>query len=238
MNAERARPKRAADLVPPVAALALVLLFTGLGFWQLDRAGQKQALQQSFANAADHVPVTADLKPTLYQPIAATGRYLGERQFLIDNMVQDGRLGYYVITPFEFAAGGPLLLVNRGWLAGSATDEKLPAIAVGHAPQTVKGRAGRLPRAAIRPGAALHDDGWPKVATFPTAAELGHALGRPVLPYVLLADPEPGVDLVRRWQPRQMGSARHLGYAFQWFALALTVIVVTVVLYRKRRAGR
>jgi surfeit locus 1 family protein len=238
VNEERALTSRAADLVPPVAALVLVLLFTCLGFWQLDRAEQKQALQESFENAAERASVTDDLKPALYQPIAATGHYLGERQFLIDNMVQDGRLGYYVITPLELAPAKPLLLVNRGWLAGLATDRKLPSIAVGALPQTVTGRAGRLPRAVIRPGAALRAGDWPKVATFPTTAELGRALGRPVLPYVLLADPEPGVGLVRRWQPQQMGPARHIGYAFQWFALALTVVVVAVVLYRRQRAGR
>lgn len=232
-------PKSATDLVPPLAGLALVVLFGSLGFWQLDRADQKRALQASFDAEGEYLPVTGSAAPSRYQPVAATGRFLGERQFLIDNMIVDGRLGYFVITPFEFAADGPLLLVNRGWIAMNPADEGLPSIPVGNAPQTVKGRAGRLPRAAIRPGPALgNTGGWPKVATFPTAEELGSALGREVLPFVLLEDADPATTLVRRWQPQQIGPMRHIGYAFQWFALALAVIVVTVVLYRKKRAGK
>ncbi|MGH8196006.1 MAG: SURF1 family protein [Woeseiaceae bacterium] len=239
MNEGPARQIRLSDLVPPLAALALIVMFTGLGFWQLDRAEQKRALQESFSNAGDYLDVTGASDPALYQPIVATGRFLNERQFLIDNMIQGGRLGYYIITPFEFAADGPVLLVNRGWVAAAPPGDILPPIAVGAAARTVKGRAGRLPRAAIRPGVAFESgNAWPRVATFPTAAELAQALDREVLPFILLANPEPGTNLVRDWQPPTIGPSRHLGYAFQWFALALTVVVVTIVLYRKKRAGR
>lgn len=232
-----APPKKVSDLVPPLAAILLVLFFTSLGFWQLDRADQKRALQESFENEADYLPVDGHITPAPFQRLVAAGRYLDERQFLVDNMVVDGRLGYFVITPFEFAGDGPLLLVNRGWIA-MVTDDGLPSIAVNDALRTVQGRAGHLPRAAIRPGDAFESAGdWPKVATFPTAEELGSALGREVLPFVLLADPDPATGLVRRWEPKTIGPGRHLGYAFQWFALAATVIVVTVVVYRKKRAG-
>jgi LPXTG-motif cell wall-anchored protein len=32
-----------------------------------------------------------------------------------------------------------------------------------------------------------------------------------------------------------MGPMRHIGYAFQWFALALAVLVTGIVLYRRKR---
>jgi len=50
-----------------------------------------------------------------YQHIEAGGRYDEGRQILIDNMVNDGRAGYFVITPFALTGGG-WLLVNRGWV--------------------------------------------------------------------------------------------------------------------------
>jgi surfeit locus 1 family protein len=224
--------------VPPLAALALVILFTMLGFWQLDRADQKRTLEASFEAGGEYLEVTAGVTPELYRRISATGRFLGGTQFLIDNMVQDGRLGYYVITPLATAEGAPLLLVNRGWAARRG-DGDLPEIAVSGDVRTVKGRAGHLPRVGVRPGTPLEGAGdWPKVATFPTLEDLAGELGRPVLPFILLADPDPTTSLVRRWQPRQAGPMRHLAYAFQWFALAAAVVVVTAVVYRKQRAER
>lgn len=223
--------------LPPFAAAALVVLFTGLGFWQLDRADQKRALEASFEAEGAAIEVTANADPALYQHLRATGRFMNERQFLIGNIVQDGRLGFYAITPLELAGGGPLLLVNRGWTP-RPSDGELPDVQVADQPRTVRGRAGRLPRVGIRPGTALEaGGGWPRLATYPTVDELGQALQRPVLPYVLLADPDPASGLVRRWEPHQMGPTRHIGYAFQWFALAVAVVAVTIVVYRKRQGG-
>lgn len=238
MNTRIPRTSTAARLLPPLAALALVALFTLLGFWQLDRAEQKRALQASFEADGEPVEITAGVAPPLYQRVRAAGRFVDERQFLIENMVHDGRLGFYVITPLELGQGGPLLLVNRGW-APRQPDGTLPDIAVGNGPRTVEGRAGRLPRVGVRPGAALAaDGGWPKLATFPTVEDVARALERPVLPFVLLADPDAASGLVRRWEPQQAGPSRHLAYAFQWFALAVAVVAVTVVVYRKKRAER
>lgn len=236
VNTHTPRTSITTRLLPPFAALLLVALFTGLGFWQLDRAEQKRALQSSFEAGGAAVEVTADAEPRLYQNIRATGRYLGERQFLIANIVQDGRLGFYVVTPFELAGAGPLLLVNRGWTARPA-DGSLPEVAIGDGPRRVEGRAGRLPRVGIRPGEALEaGSSWPRVATFPTSDELAEALQQPVLPFVLLADPDPASGLVRSWEPRQMGPSRHIGYAVQWFALAAAVAAVTVVVWRRKGA--
>ena len=235
MNTEDSRTSIATRLLPPFAAFALVVLFTSLGFWQLDRAEQKRALEASFAAPGATLEITADAEPALYQHVRATGRLVGERQFLIGNIVQDGRLGFYVITPLELAGGGPLLLVNRGWVVRPA-DGRLPDVTITDEPGTIEGRAGQLPRVGIRPGTALEaDGGWPRLATYPTMDELAHALQRAVLPFVLLADPDPGSGLVRRWEPQHMSPARHIGYAFHWFALAIAVVVVTLVVYRRKR---
>lgn len=236
--------KRAAiDLLPWLAGVFLVGLFTHLGFWQLDRADEKRAVENAFANPGEYLPVDDTVEPELYQPLTATGRWLADRQFLIDNAILDGRLGYYVITPFEYAPGEPLLLVNRGWQpkepGGTAASGTKAVIALANdAPGavTISGRAGQLPRVGIRAGEAFTgEEDWPRTANWPSLDELAGALEGEVLPYVLLADPEPGSELLRRWEPRQSGPARHLGYAVQWFGLAATVIVVAAAMTVRRR---
>lgn len=225
-------------LLPVVAGLVLLAIFVTLGFWQLDRAAQKREVRAAFEAEGAYRRVEADASYEQYAAIKATGRYLGQRQVLIENIVLDGRLGYYVVTPFEYSADDPLLLVNRGWLPREADESAGLPIAVGGHEQEIRGRVGRLPRVGIRPGPAFADDtGWPRRAVWPESQEIAAALGREVLPFVLLADPEPSSGLVRRWQPQEIGPMRHLGYAVQWFALGLAVIVTGIILFRRKRTA-
>jgi surfeit locus 1 family protein len=226
--------------VPLLAAAVLAVLFSSLGLWQLDRAEQKRAVEAAFADTSERLAVTGDARYSLYQPLSASGRYLYERQFLIDNVIKDGRLGYFVVTPLEYASDQPLLLVNRGWAAKTPETEVVlsPEATGGAGESTVTGRVGQLPRVGIRAGDVFTDSGWPRTTNWPTLDDLAAALERDVLPYVLLADPQPQSPFLRRWEPQQAGPMRHIAYAFQWFALAAAVIVTAVVLYRKKRAGR
>lgn len=226
-------------MLPALAGLVLLAAFVTLGFWQLDRAAEKREIRDAFDAEGEYVTLSAIASYERFAPLKATGRYLEQRQILIENVVLDGRLGYYVITPFEFSADQPLLLVNRGWLPKEADETATLPIAVSGREQEIRGRVGRLPRVGIRPGRAFDDDaGWPRRAVWPETQEVAAALGREVLPFVLLADPEPSSGLKRRWQPQEIGPMRHLGYAVQWFALALAVIVTAVVLYRRKRTMR
>ncbi|MEX0976506.1 MAG: SURF1 family protein [Woeseia sp.] len=240
MNSFDPRWKSLSSLLPPLAGLVLLGLFVTLGMWQLDRAAEKRGISDSFTAGGDYVELSADASYGLYQPLRVSGRYLAERQFLLDNIVQESRLGYYVITPFEYAADKPLLLVNRGWIAREPEQGSLPDIGLGDDDeQVVRGRVGGLPRVGIRPGPPFDNtSSWPLLAVWPTLDDLSSALQREVLPFVLLADPEADTAFVRRWEPQQIGPMRHIGYAFQWFALALTVVVVAFVLYRRKSKPR
>lgn len=220
--------------LPPVAAVILIVLFISLASWQLDRAAEKEALAGLFDDTGSPVTFVASGDYELYQPVTATGRYLPERQVLIDNIVRGGRLGYYVITPFETAPGAPLLLVNRGFIVRSPSGG-LPAVDVGGETRNVSGRIGRLPRVAIRPDKAIADrQGWPKIAVYPRSEDIAAVLEQEVAAPVLLLAPDAGDGFIRQWQPEQKGPMMHYGYAFQWSALALTVLVILIWQLRKR----
>lgn len=236
LNSSDTRRKSLSDIVPPLAGLLLIGIFLMLGLWQIDRAAEKREIEESFEAEAGYAALSPDATYELYQPLTVTGHYLADRQILLDNIVQDGQLGFYVLTAFEYDLSEPLLVVNRGWIAKPAGEGALPEIEVGDDERSLRGRVGGLPRVGIRPGPPFEDrTTWPRRAVWPVLEDLAHELDREVLPYILLADPDPGSTLVRRWQPQQMGPMRHLGYAFQWFALALAVAVTSIVLYRRKR---
>ncbi len=221
----------------PAAALIFFALFVSLGLWQLDRAAEKNAVSALFEDAAPYARVNGDMPVTEFQLIEARGRYLGERQVLIDNMIVDGRIGYYAITAFRYAPGEPLLLVNRGWIPRTAGDSSKPVLGVAGDARTIRGRAGYLPKVGIRsPEAFRVDDAWPKTASYPTLPELSAELGEELLPFILLLGPEADDGFLRRWRPTESGPMMHYGYALQWFAMAVAVAGIFAWRLRKKSA--
>ena len=218
-----------------VLTLALLAGFVALGSWQVSRSREKQALVVAFERGdAGTVPLSVapvDQLPR-YQRVSTSGHYEPGRQVLLDNMPSStGQAGYRVLTPFRRADGGPLLLVDRGWVPLGLDRSRLPEVQVGAGPRTVAGRLDGLPVPGLRVGEARGSDaaGWPLVLNFPVKADIESALGEQVENRILLLDAEAPDGFERAWRPSIGAPAeRHLGYAIQWFALALVLLVAFV----------
>ncbi len=225
-------------LVPIAAGAMLIVAFSALGLWQLDRAAEKEATAALFEADGAYRTVEPGETPALYERLEVRGRLLGERQVLIDNIVRDGRIGYFVITPLELTVDKRLLLVNRGWIAKQRNGESAADLSVGADWQSLRGRAGRLPRVGIRPGPAFaeHED-WPRTAVYPTIDDVAVELNADLWPFVLLLDADDSPAFRREWQPEESGPMTHYGYAFQWFAMALAVVVIGGWQLKKRYAA-
>lgn len=228
-------------LFTTLVTIALLVLLVCLGRWQLRRAHDQQNLFDEFAAGSDATRVLDEKTPRLarFQHVEASGRYDAAHQILIDNMVSDdGRAGYYVVTPFALSGGG-WLLVNRGWIGMGASRAVRPDVEVSGQERTLHGRVDHLPSPGIRMGrpAALAPP-YPIVATFPRFDELTALLPprawSPGAELVLLDAGE--ADGYRRvWTPPGFPPMRHLAYAVQWFGLAAALTVIYVVTNVKRR---
>lgn len=223
-------------------ALAGIAAFVSLGRWQLQRAHEKQALYDAFASGTASTRSLDAATPPLprFQHVTASGHYDPTRQILIDNMSDaQGRVGYYVITPFALDGGG-WLLVNRGWVPVGAHRSVLPAVAVGAADRTLRGRTDHLPRPGLRLGATPELAApYPVVASFPTHAEIERLLTEPrwaQAAEVVLLDPSEPDGYARAWTAPGFPPMRHIAYAVQWFGLALTLAVIYVVTHLHRSA--
>ncbi len=221
-------------LWPTLAVVALLPLLLWLGFWQLDRAQQKRALLDGFA-AGDRAPVALDgglASHPRYTRVRVAGRYRPDRQVLIDNMTRDGIAGYHVLTPLVTDSG--TVLVNRGWIPKAFGTADLPAVDVADTPREVTGQLDRLPRAGL-PLTAEAGTGWPRVLQFPTREEIEAQTGLELVEGMVLLDDDAADGYARDWRPVEIGPERHLGYAVQWFALALTLVIIWIVVnWRKR----
>ncbi|MFO1429597.1 MAG: SURF1 family protein [Candidatus Competibacteraceae bacterium] len=228
-------------LVPSLVTVVLLPILLSLGFWQLRRAHEKEALQMAFQAAvnASYTPI-ADLDPTApetrYRGVIAPGRYDADHQILLDNQIQDGQPGYQVFTPLRPAGQTAAILVARGWVPLGPSRRQLPDLQVTTTPVTVRGRLSQPPSPGLRLAEPVGADSWPHVVQYIDYERLAQALGYPLLPVVLLLDPAAENGYRRDWRPQlgEFGPERHVGYAVQWFALAATLIVIYFVVNIKR----
>ncbi len=226
------------------AALTLfgVAFFIWLGFWQLGRAEQKQALLDQYATAqktqVEITPRNADSLPR-YQRVTVSGRFDPAHQILLDNMPSHtGQPGYRVVTPFETSAGW--LLVDRGWLPLGSSRSQLPDVPVGTDPRTITGTIDELPRAGLKLATPSIDAKapWPRVLSFPEHSALAEQLGHKLLPGLLLLDASQPDGYERIWEAHLgFRPERHIGYAVQWFAFAVAAVILFVITgFRTKKA--
>ncbi len=221
--------------------IALLALLISLGRWQLRRADEKRALYDSFAAGNDATRTVDATTPPLprYQHIEAAGHFDASRQLLIDNMVESGQAGYFVITPFELEGGG-WILINRGWVPVGQSRAVRPAIPVDARQRAIHGRADKLPSPGIQLGTrAVLAPPYPVLASFPNHDEIAALMKESHwarAAELVLLDPGEPDGYVRHWSAPGFPPLRHVGYAVQWFGLAAALFVIYLVT-NSRRAG-
>jgi surfeit locus 1 family protein len=225
--------------------LVLLPLFVALGVWQLERAAEKRRLQEEYdARTRDAVvrvePRLQSAEALRYYRVEARGEYEPARQILLDNRVHHGQAGYHVLTPLRIEGGETRVLVNRGWVPVGESRERLPVIATPGGTVRVTGVA-MVPsdkgfRLEPPPAAA---GSWQTLWPYLDMKRLGEALPYPLQPFVILLDPASDAGgFAREWSRLDVGIAMHQGYAFQWFALAIALLALYLILGRRRGRDR
>lgn len=228
--------KKALRFTPDIKATVLGLLLLpgliALGFWQLDRAEEKRQLNLLFeqkknspAQPLQSLVVGEDLR---YQPVIITGHFVPEKNYLLDNKIYKGRVGYELISVFEQQPSKALLLINRGWIAGDPARQKLPTIEPLPGLLQLKGEV-YVPLAKMMVLAETEEKGWPRVIQQLDMTRISEQLQTEVFPYTIrLSEAQTGVKQ-RNWPVVNIQPAKHTGYAVQWFAMALTVVFIIIL---------
>lgn len=240
---------RTTRIVGWTAAVITIVAFVSLGQWQLSRMHQKQAMLDAVATtlaARTALPLSvagdAD-RARDYDWGAGRGRFVDRPAFVLDNQIQAGTPGLRVYRLFAPVDAAPLL-VDLGWTPLADRTTRLPdaAIVRGEAllgrDVELRGLLAPPPSAGLALGPAL----VPGDAVLMTRIELdaiAAQAGMPALPpRVLRVDPALDLGYARDLDvlPNTLTPDKHLGYAVQWFGMALAVLVIALVLtFRKRR---
>lgn len=226
-------------LLPFAATLVVMVIGFSLGQWQMRRADQKQAIEVKL-DARGKAPVlgsealNGDATALEFRRIRLEGEFLAGWPLYLDNRPYQGRAGLYVLMPFRLTGSAKVVMVERGWIARDPQDRmRLPALSTPPGTVVIDGVLRRSPghllqlgqAPLLQPGAILQNL---------NLAEFARSSGLPVQPVLVDQMSDTSDRLLRDWPRPSSGIERHLGYAFQWYALtAMAAVFFCVTGFRR-----
>jgi len=230
-------------LWPTLFTVPVLLALLGLGSWQIERLFWKrdQIAERQAAVAAAPVAAPRSLEEARgmeFRHVTDEGVFLHDKEIFLGATSEAGRNGYQVLTPLR-EAGGRNVFVNRGFIPAELKDPLTRSEGEIAGTVRVQGLL-RLPPAG-KPAWFLPDNRrdlnywlWVDLSAIAATDKLDH-----VAPFYIDADatPNPGgwpKGGITRLELRN----DHLQYAITWFSLAVALIVIYFVYYRRNVGSR
>lgn len=227
-------------LIAALVVVGLAAVFVRLGFWQLDRLGERRAENQVTAERLRSDPVALDdlltkdlidLRTVEYRPVTVDGEFDAEVEVLIRSQVELGQAGFHVITPLV-TADGEAVLVNRGWVP-LGMDTPPVAAPPPEGPVSTQGwvhlTQTRPPLGAEEPDGDL--DVLNRVDIDRIAEQVPYELASVYVVETREASEELPVPVD---PPDFTDEGPHLAYAIQWFGFAIVGVVGFYFLLRRK----
>lgn len=214
-------------LFPWLVTAVSVAAMCGLGFWQLERMVEKQQRLASIAQkqSNESLSLTDALMEEDPRDIAISfvGTPDGERALLLDNQIHEQKVGFDVFAPVLTNAGW--ILVNYGWIPAQGLTRTIPQVNLSSATRQFDGIV------TVPGDNPLVTETNVSLPSFPALVQqiafksLSESLNVALLPYVVeLTSKDPA--FVRDYKPVVMPPEKHLGYAVQWFGLAIAAAAI------------
>jgi cytochrome oxidase assembly protein ShyY1 len=119
-----------------VVVLLVIPAFVLLGRWQFGRFEERSANSAQVTANLEAAPVPLERlaaagqqvrESDRFRTVTVSGTYDPSHALVVRRRPQEGRAGYYVLTPLVTGAG-TAVIVNRGWVKAGATAETPPDV--------------------------------------------------------------------------------------------------------------
>jgi surfeit locus 1 family protein len=235
--------------------IAAMAVMARLGVWQLERREQRIARNADLAAKLEAAPMSLNEAALAAQwplpedrtavrnlPAAATGEYDFGNQLLLVQQNYREMPGAHLVVPLVLEGGSQAVLVDRGWVPFDDVqsgrwreyDDQRGLVTISgrvQPSQILFGQAGEQAQTEVT--AAQPETEWYRIDLEAIQGQLPYQL----LPVYLLE--APGADgnaaLPYRIEPEvDLSEGPHMGYALQWFAIAIVAGVVYLAAVRSR----
>ena len=139
-----------------------IIIFTFLGFWQIERGILKAELLDKFNIEQAQPPNDISNSSEAWSRGFVEGRYDPSLQSLIDNQINNGKIGYKIYTPFYYGVD-QAIFVDRGWIPQGKTRNDLPNVDFKASKMLVTGSLIK-PEKEVLAGDELLTNEWPMVS--------------------------------------------------------------------------
>lgn len=210
-----------------------------LGFWQYDKAQQKQALQATYdartVQPAVKVPVSiTNVEDWRYRRLESAGKYHTEYQIFLDNQVEGEVAGYHVLTPFQ-TEDGTMVLVDRGWVP-VGDRSRLPKVNTPTGVVRISGFSWIPSNRFFQLAAPENSQIWQPVWQNMELQRYNKLAPFKVLPLVIRLDADSQAGgFVRNWVMPAERIEKHIGYAYQWWGFAVALLGIWIFVNLKRK---
>lgn len=229
---------RPSTLIATILIALTLWLLVSLGLWQLDRAAEKRQIEQAIKTANSlplkTIKTTSELANLVHHQVRLSGHYDPSKQFIYDNQTQNGRAGYFVLTPFLLNDNNAIL-VNRGFVKWGKNRgiKNITNITI---PQQKTQIKVLLVEAKIRLQLATqnHPKNFPILIQSLQLEKLSQASNYKLSPLIAQLNQTENHGFSRLWQPFYGSVNKHLAYALQWFLMALALLIIAIFLLIKQ----
>ena len=230
-------------------ALIFAITFCGfivLGFWQIDRADQKNALNSNYTDRQQEATIVLDKNnimdeksSLLWRKVEFEGSFLNKQNIILDNQIFNQIAGFNIITPFKIKGSNSIVLVNRGWHPNLKNREMLPVITEIKGERSLLGYVAGFPVSGIKLGKNNIETLNSQIFRFQRldTLELNYFLSANVMPYMIYLDPIIDKEFYENFKLPAPDSQKNYGYAFQWFAFAITLLIIFIRLSMTRKTN-
>jgi cytochrome oxidase assembly protein ShyY1 len=217
------------ELLIIILGLLVIGVTTSLGFWQLGRAHEKEALnlqmdQREKAHPLQIGQAEVRFSRDVWRRAEARGVFAEQWTIYLQNRQQNEQVGFWVLTPLKLADSDTYLMVLRGWVPRNF--QAMDLIKPYKTPQgltVIDGLIAPPPSEWFSfftepPGQVIRQN-----VNLQKYADFHHIK---LLPFVLRQSGDLHDGLGRQWPAAKTGVGTNYGYAAQWFGMSATGVVL------------
>jgi len=224
--------------LPATLITATFAFLVSLGFWQLDRADEKRGIEASIKKVnngkVELIVEESSLKNKEYFEVRLQGKYLSDKQFIYDNQIVNQISGYYVLTPYALEGQSKAILINRGFIPWNGRRDKLADIGIGQDAREIKVQISKpIKRMELKPSETGIQ--FPVLIQSIEIQDMADIARIDFSSVIGLLDPSTSDGFIRKWEPYTGSIEKHIGYAVQWFLMALVLAIIGIRIAIKQR---
>lgn len=226
--------------LPTAITLTVFVILCKLGFWQLDRAQQKQQQLAQFsekptlssAQFADGI--NKDIS-SLHGRSLTSSLTLQQQYWLLDNKTHAGKVGYEVIAAAKLPYNNNMVLLNLGWIKAGAYRHQLPSVSL---PEQINfsGLIKAQQFEQFQLSGELDELAEIRIQSVSDLFQQQQLML--VNNLIIFANQHSAGDWPQLYKPVVMPPEKHHAYALTWFLLALASLGVYGVAVIKSRSTK